>query len=250
MPITQIEQAASFFTKVRTFLLDHERMLIAVFAVALVWGVSGKIQDVIAAHDKANLTAQQAVLASQVEKNAALAEQVAQQAQQYKALADKVELQNTALEQANVALATALSKQQKADNGMALPELAKRWLELVPGVSGGLTLTNGQLALSDPASHATVNELERVPVLNQQLSNAKSEKANEDQLLTASNQRVDTLNTRVDGLTLQLKDADKVCVEQIKVVKDEARKSKRRWFIVGYISGLATRGAIKVFTGI
>ena len=66
-----------------------------------------------AKHDQAVLQQAQVVADAQKQANAQLATQVAQDAAQMKALTDKVEAQNAQLANANIALATALSKQQK-----------------------------------------------------------------------------------------------------------------------------------------
>src|ERR1035437_9082050 len=79
------------------------------------WFAVGKIDTLIQNHDNAALQQAQVVAAVQQEKNEALAKQVAQQAEEYKALAVQVNAQNAALEQANVNLANALVKQQRTD---------------------------------------------------------------------------------------------------------------------------------------
>lgn len=227
------------------YLKVHQALIIAVLAGLLIWFLAGKVESAIAAHDNATLAAQQVVTAAQVKANQALAAQVAEQAAQYKTLADTVEKQNAALEQANVSLATALTKQQKTDTTLTLPDLATRWNTLIPATVGGLSVNNGQLAITDTAAHATVNELERVPVLQGELTNSQSEKINVDKLLTASTAQVDTLNSSVKGLSLQITDNDKVCKDQLSVVTADARKSKRKWFYAGFITGFIARQLIK-----
>lgn len=207
------------------YVKTHERLLIVMFGIILVWFVAGKIQDVIGAHDQANLAAEKATLSAQIDKNQALSALVADQAAAYKLLADKVSAQNAAL-------VAALAARQKADAALPLPELAVRWQQLVPEAQP--TASQAGLTLNDAGSHATVAALEQVPVLTQQLTNANS-------LLLTSRGQIDTLNERVSGLILQQTDSDKVCAAQIKVVKDAARKSKRKWFVAGLVAGLATR---------
>lgn len=221
------------------YVKNHEKLLIVILGIILIWFISGKIQDVIARHDDANLAVEKVTLAAQIDKNQALAAQVADQAASYKALADKVASQNQALEQANVALVSALTKQQKADAALDLPALAIRWQQLVPEARP--ISSQAGLTLDDASAHATVAALEQVPALTQQLVNSQAETKNVNSLLLASNQQVATLNDQVSGLRLEITDSGKVCAAQIKVVKDDARRSKRRWFVAGFIAGLATR---------
>ena len=81
-------------------------------------------------------------------------------------------------------------------------------------------------------------------MLTQELSNSKQSEQNTDTLLTASNAQVATLNTEVSGLRLEITDDKTVCQDQIKVVKADAAKSKRRWFLIGVVAGFLGRSAL------
>ena len=48
---------------------------------------------------------------------------------------------------------------------------------------------------------------------------------------------------------LQITDNSAVCQAQIKVVKDAATKSKRRWFYAGVVVGWVGRQLLKTETG-
>jgi uncharacterized protein YlxW (UPF0749 family) len=226
----------------------HERLIGLVLAAAVIWGVSGKIESVVAKHDKSQETQAQIVANAQQSKDAALATQAAQQAEQYKELSDKVAAQNAALEQANITLATALAKQQHTDDTMPLPELAQEWTKLVPGMApNDITFAldpNGQITLTDDAAHKTVDQLEQVPVLTQQLSNTKGQLENVDSLLGASQKQVVTLDQEVSGLNLQLVDNQKVCTEQLKMQADQYKKSRWHWFWAGMAAGFLGRSAL------
>jgi capsule polysaccharide export protein KpsE/RkpR len=228
---------------ISTYLKAHEKLIIFLIGFVFLYFVVARVQDTIAAHDKANLTSQQAVLQSQVEKNNALAVQVQNQAAQYQALAEKVQAQNSALEQANVALATALTKQQKTDASLDLPALALRWGQLVP--NSGLSVTNGQITSSDAGAHATVAQLELVPAQQQELATNQTEIKNDESLISASNASINTLNLRISGLNAQVIDQTKECTAQIAVVKAANHKANRRWFLIGLVSGFAAHLLVK-----
>lgn len=225
----------------------HERLLLVAVAGCVLWFGIGKIDTLIANHDHANLQQAEVVAAVQQEKNEALAKQVAQQAAEYKALADKVNAQNAALEQANVNLANALIRQQQTVAVMTPPELVARWNVLVP--KAAVSISNGQVLLSEVGAVATVQQLEEVPVLRTQIENDRTQIENSGTLLTASQGQVATLSTQVTGLKLQAVDDAKVCSAQIAVVKADARKSKRTWFLIGYVAGFLSRQYIKTATG-
>ena len=230
------------------FIKAHETILGLVLAAAIIWGVSGKVENIMYHHDNAAESQAQIVATAQAQKDAALATQAAQQAEQYKELSDKVAAQNAALEQANITLATALAKQQHTDDTMPLPELAQEWTKLVPGMApNGITFAldpNGQITLTDDAAHKTVDQLEQVPVLTQQLSNTKGQLENVDSLLGASQKQVVTLDQEVSGLNLQLVDNQKVCTEQLKMQADQYKKSRWHWFWAGMAAGFLGRSAL------
>ena len=233
---------------ISTYLKAHERLLIVLVLVVLSWFALGKVQSVIAAHDNANLQQAKVVAQVQQEKNDALAKQIAQQAAEYKALADKVNAQNAALEQANVNLANALIKQQRTDASLPPSELANRWTVLVPQAKPVVTPTG--IAVDTPSAVATVQALEETPALRAQLSNERTQLENAQKLIVDEGTQIATLNTLVTGKDALLADDAKVCSAQIKVVKDAAAKSKRKWFYAGYVLGFLSRQAIKTYLGV
>jgi len=233
--------------RIRTFLFDHEYLLMAILAAALIWFVSGKIENIIAAHDNANLQAQKLVTEAQVRANQQLAVQVQTDAENLKALQDKFATINAQLAQANTTLAAALANRQKTDAALPLPDLAIRWHEILPGASPAATPTG--VSLDSLGAHATVSALEQIQPLKDQLANETTMKNNGDALLAAANTSILDLNKRVDGLNLTIVDNTKQCKDEKKVMTDQFRKSKRRWFIVGYVAGFISRQAILSYTG-
>jgi hypothetical protein len=206
------------------------------------------VESIIAAHDNANLTQAKVVAQSQADKTAALAAQVEQQSAQYQALATKLDAQNAALVAANTQLATALAQQQRTDAGLPPSELAQRWNTLVP--SANVTVSTNGETLPTSGAIATVQSLEQVPVLQKQLGNTQDELKSAQQLLGLSQNENTTLNSEVSSLNVQLKDNQTVCNQQIAVIKAEGRRSKRRWFAIGFVSGFITRQWIKTSTGL
>src|SRR5271155_2468624 len=123
--------------KIRSFLLDHERLLIViVVAVAMWWGY-GKYAQIRIDHDNALLQQATVVAQQQAAQSAALAQQVTADKAQLQALTDKLTQQNQQLTNANVALATALSRQQHTDATLPPTELAQRWAQITPAMPAG-----------------------------------------------------------------------------------------------------------------
>jgi hypothetical protein len=228
---------------ISTYVKAHEKLLLALVAGLVLWFGIGKIDTLIQHHDSAALVQAQATLQSQQSKDAALATQATAQAAQFQALATKVDAENAALVNANATLAAALTKQQKTDAGLPPTELAKRWDMLVPTASA--TVVTGGILLPNDGAVATVQSLEQIPTLTQELTNETTQLANAQSLVTAEGQQVTTLNTEVSGLHLEIVDSQKVCQAQIAEVKAADRKSKRRWFLTGLVLGFLGRSAIK-----
>lgn len=232
-------------------LKNHEWLLAIILGVALVWGITGKAERIIAAHDQAVHSVDVAALQSTVEKNAAVAQTIAAQAAQLAAEKAQVLQANAVLAQANAALSSALAKQKATDATLPPTELAARMESIAKLPALSVTAKpDSTLSITQPAAVAVVQTLEEVPVLQQQLTNTTAEKAADEKLMADQTTHIDGLNQQIGGLQLQQQQSDKVCKDEIKVVKDAARKSKRRWFIGGYVAGLATRAAIKIFTGV
>jgi hypothetical protein len=234
------------YKEFRSILVAHERLVLALLAAVLLWYGTGKIQGIIADHDQKTLTAAQVRAQAQTSKDAALAQQAAQQAAQYQALADKVTQQNAALEQANVALATALSRQQAVDKTLPPPELAQHISadanlppqSLAVAPSGGFFLTV-------PGAQQLAITLDTIPALRGELENEQTEKLNIQSLLDASNGRVDTLTKSVTGLNLEIIDNQKVCQNQLKVQADKAAKRERKIAVIAAVVGAVLRAIIK-----
>ena len=221
------------------YLKAHERLLLALVAAGVLWVAIGKVDTLIQHHDDANLKQAQVIAAQDASKNAAIAAQVASDKATFDALQTKLQAEDAALVQANVALATALTKQQKIDATLPPTDLVARWNTLVP--SANVTVSTNGETLPNSGAVATVQQLEIIPVQQEEIINEQTLVANGNTLAVAQAKQVTDLTDQVTGLKLQSVDDAKVCQAQIAIVKADARKSKRRWFIAGFAAGIATR---------
>ena len=224
---------------VSEYLKAHERLILALVAAGVLFFAIGKVDTLIQHHDEANLKQAQTIAAVQSQKNAAIAAQVAADKAAFDALQAKLQAEDDALVQANVALATALTKQQKTDATLPPTDLVARWNALVP--QAAVSVNNGQMTLPNAGAIATVQQLEIIPVQQEEITNEQTLVANGNALAVAQAKQVTDLTDQVTGLKLQSVDDAKVCQAQIAIVKADARKSKRRWFIAGFAAGIATR---------
>ena len=136
-------------------------------------------------------------------------------------------------------------RQQATDRQLPPTALAARietLAELPP--ASVVPKPNNTFNVTQPAAVQIAVTLEQVPALQGELKNVQAEKSNTDKLLASTQGQVTGLNDRVAGLLLEQTKADKVCQDQIKVVKDDAAKSKRHWFYFGFITGFLARQAV------
>src|SRR5882757_11061352 len=226
------------------FLKLHERFILIVLgllvAVFLIW----KFLDHSAAvADKKSLQAD-AVLQQQTVINNNLAAQVKSQGDTLTQLVVQVSQENAALLQAIQARSTATVVQQKVDKTLPLPELATRWENLASLQPADITATASGLLLSDSGSRLTVQALENLPTLSQNLADTQAIVQNKDSQISSMTEFQGTLQTQVKGLNLQITDADKACKLQVSAVKSDARKSKMKWFLTGI--GIGIGGGVAI----
>lgn len=214
-----------------TWLQKHERIIVIVLALLFVGWMGNKILN----NSAADATAKSALLQQQL---SAQQSQNAQEASQYLALVDTLSKQNAALAASMAQRNVALVNQQTVNKTLPLPDLAKRWEALADLQPTDLVATDAGITVNDTASRATVNKLEEVPTIQANL-------VSETQIAQSISQELTESNKLIAGLNAQIALGDKTCKAEIAVVKDEARKSKRNWFIAGWVSGIATRLVLK-----
>ena len=220
----------------------HEKLILAVVAAGVLWVAIGKVDTLIQHHDDANLKQAQTLAVAQSQKDAAIAAQVASDKAAFDALQTKLQAEDAALVQANIALATALTKQQKTDATLPPTDLVARWNALVPQAAA--SVNNGQVTLPNTGAVATVQQLEIIPVQQEEITNDQTLIANGNALAVSQEKQVTDLTSEVSGLKLQSVDDLKVCNARVKVETDKVHKARRRWFLIGYISGFLTRSAL------
>jgi len=225
------------------FIKAHETILGLVLAAAVIWGVSGRVENIIAAHDKSNQTTQAIIVNADVAKNVAVAQQAAIDAAKMQEMQAASDAKQTALNNQIVAMATALIQQQKKDAVMTPTELTDRWNILVP--TADASVTNGQVTLPEAGAVATVQQLEVVPEQAKKIDALNQKYDLESGLLVESQKTNADLITQVTGLKTTLVDSAKKCEDDKKVIKDDARKRERWIGILGTILGFVGRSAIK-----
>ena len=220
---------------------DFEKFAIVLVVVLGLVFIGHRYFDTAAAVASAKVEAAQKVLAQQEQANATIAAQTAAQQAQYASMVESLTKQNQSLSAAIAANNAALSKQQAANQTLPLPDLANRWKALGNLGNSDIAATTTGITVTDQGARATVNQLERVPVLQTTVDGLTTVSANKDSQIAGLNTLITGKDSLIVGLNKQLKDGDDVCTAKVKDLKVQQRKKSRNWFAAGFVSGFITK---------
>lgn len=253
-PVTPAAQPAattstSILKEISSAVKLHERLIIVIISAILLFVCYIKGVTYLASRDQLNANKATAVLQAQADANAKEATDAKQMQLAYQQLAQQLAGKNQVVIAAQQQRDVDTVKQQTADKTLPPPELAARWTTLIGASPEAVQPSGSGYAATPAAATQTVIQLEAVPQLQADLAGEKQIAANESQQLNSQGSVVDTLNTQINGLNLQITDQGKACTAQVAAVKAQARKSKLHWFEIGFGLGFIAREAIKVSTG-
>jgi hypothetical protein len=122
-----------------------------------------------------------------------------------------------------------------------LPELANRWKALGNLGNSDIAATTVGITVTDQGARATVNQLERVPVLQTEVTDLNTVNANKDKQITGLDILLSDKTNLILGLNRQVVDSDVACKTEVAAVKAADRKAKKKWFIGGFVLGFVTK---------
>jgi len=221
------------------WLRAHERLIMLALVLAVgAFGIS-KYFDVNAARNDAKYVAAEQAVVEAKANSAALALQASQTASQYQALITALAVQNASLS-ASMAQRTASSAAQRAtDAKLPVPALISRWNDLA---GTNITVSGDSALVSVQDARKTVDLIEQVPVLTQNLSDQTKIAGNYQSELEKSDLLAAALNSQITGLNIQLTDQTNACTAQVKAVKAAGHKNSVKWFErgfgLGFIAGI------------
>lgn len=228
----------------------HERLLIVILGVVMVLHLGNWYLN----HEVNSDKAKNAVLTQQlldVKQEADAATKAAQASQQqYQAVLEQITKQNQQLAAAVAQRNINLSKQQVIDQTLPLPDLANRWIDLAKLKPMDIKATPDGIAVNDEGARDTVHELEKVPVLTQNLQAVQDIADNREKALDKANDTVLSLNGQITAIRAEESKAGEKCENDKKTLKDEARKSKRNWFVGGLVTGSVSAIALLARIGV
>jgi cell division protein FtsB len=214
-----------------TIIKAHEKLLIVAITALTLLHFGDKAYDAYGKHLVAQQSATNAQI-TQLEKNNA---EIATKLAELKASVDA----QAKVDDAKIAAAKkTIIVQQQADAALPLPDLSKRWedmLKLSPGSI--LPQSNGTVAVTTDAAHSTVNELEKVGPLQDQLV------ATQDKFNGCTQVRSQQ-ETQIAGLNSDIALEKKGRAEDAKVAKHNEHKAWMKGFkwgaVVGFVGGVVT----------
>lgn len=220
-----------------TFIKAHERLVLGLAILALVLYLGNKYINASADQAIARAAAAQQALDTIKQQNADLQKKVDEQSAQYAELLAQLTKQNQSLLASIQSRREAVQQQQTVDASLPLPQLASRWIDLAKLKLDAIKSTENGLQITPEGAVTTVQALELVPVLQQNLADTEKIVANKDQQISGLNGLVETLNAQVSGLNAQLKAADVAHKTEIDSLKAQQRKKSRNWFLRGLVVG-------------
>lgn len=258
VPPLTLALKSTFLEKLSSHIKLHHTLIKAILAIALIWGISGKIQKSWANHEQhvfdkssAELQVKEQAASDAAKQASVQAAANVQLAAQYAALVKKVDTENAVLEKANEDLRGQLKNQQAIDTTLPLEDLSKRWQTLASLQPADVTAGEGIVTVSPAGAHATVSALENVPVLTQELKNSQDTVQNNVSQITSANTLAAGLNSQVADLNkqvtaLQAKNvaSDKTCDAKVAEVKAKNKSAMRTAFKRGLEIGAIAGGAV------
>lgn len=213
---------------------EHERLIIIILVLSVLMFSFNKYINYESEKTKIN----QALISEEVKQlfDKVQADETANN-QERKAFEEKVlslESQNKSLisqiENDNIVL----RQRQTVDNSLSLKDLSLRWENLV---GSGITPNGSSVLVTSDAAHETVNQLESVPVMKDELTKDGQLIENKEQELEAENNFNLSLTKEIQDGKLLLDKKDKQCQADISALKAGDRKGKRNWFLRGVVVG-------------
>ena len=228
----------------------HERLIIiGISTLSLAYGTQ-RVLRAWEAHDQRVFQGSQAVLQATIARNESQSQADAILSSQYADLAKQVLAQNAQLEAQITKRDAQVKTQQAQDATLAPPDLIVRWEGLAQLPVGSVTSGSGSFQITEPGARQTVQALEVLPALKQDLKDTQAQLVGEQAQVAKQTDVVSGLRTELTGKDTQLVEQAKACNDQVNLVKSQARKGKLKWFAGGYVAGLLTRGIVKIFTGV
>lgn len=245
--------AITVLKKDLTWLQKHERLLLAGMVLAVILTLGNMWMNHVARVDHDHAVVAQNIADQQAAANKALAQQVAQQTAMYEQERDARQKEEQLL---LAAIATRDAAAAKKAVDVSAPKTAQ---EAVNDLSMTYTLRKPVVVTADGADVPT-EDLQQFTLTKIERDTFQADYADEQKQTAAAQDGqkqaeslVTSLQGQVTGLNVQIQKNDAACVAEKKDLQAQARKSKAKWFIGGFVVGITTRvgaKALAFFSGL
>jgi hypothetical protein len=233
-----------------TWIQKHER-IIALFLVLAVGVFLGNLyinKSAETAHDNAVVALE--VAKAQTEANKQVAAQIALQTAAFENDRITRQQEQQTLLAAIGARDRALKTNVAAASGPKTPPEAVKDISTAYNLPEPIVPTDiGAVVPTKDLQLFTVTKLQG-DVCSQDLTDANAMLASSQAGEKQATDLVTALQAQVKGKDVEIQKNDASSKAEIKDLKAQARKSKRNWFLAGYVLGVGTRGIVKIFTGL
>ena len=247
-PVGVVTTIEKDYTWVKAHILALVLSLVLILGTAA--GAVYGVESLIAKHDlaaeqraDAKLTVIVAAANDSLQKSNAVNQQLLQMISQLQA-------QNTQLAKSVAQRNAQNAQQQKIDASLNAKDAATRLSAQTQSSPGEITVTGNDVVLDLPVTRRIIADEDALVTTTANLKDTTTQLANETALFNKSQEANAAQAKSITDLQAQNVGQAAACAAEVKTVKAQARKSKWKYFLGGYIAGLATRGAIKVFTGV
>lgn len=213
--------------------------LVAVVVLGSVWKVLAHMDG--KAHDEVTLAQQ--TLKEDLEKAKLQAFATASDKQALQGQLNALAASNDALRRDLATLRSQLANQRQANDAMAPSDLSAHWGELI-NMPGQIQPAPGGFNVTLAAGHATVNQLEEIPVLKAEKQKLVDNSAEKDKTLAQAKKTLESTEVELATCKKTVKDADDLCKKQVAEVKASGRKRNLVVAVLAAIGGVLIRGKI------
>lgn len=229
----------------KTWLQKHEKLVIVLLLIIAGYFAIDKGLGIASSYESHRAQQAAAVTSAQAVKNATVLSDTQQLLNSYQQQLATFAAANQKLTSAIATRDQQLVTQQKTDTQLQPSELALRWAALVR--DSGVQATATGYTVTPSAALATVQQVEELPVLTQDVADEKAKEINLQSDLDTANAVIGDGKEAVRGLQISLTDQYKQCKIEIADEKAKARKGKFKSFGLGYGLGFVSGVALRFF---
>lgn len=148
---------------------------------------------------------------------------------------------NASLKASLANLRSKLDSQRKQDDNLSLADLSTRW-SMLTGVPGSEFQPNTTgVQVSSLGAHSTVNQLEELPVLKQELKDSQDNSSKKDDTLTSQQKVISDTQAELATCKKTLTDQEDSCQKKIDQINSDNRKHSFFYSVVSFLFGVLVK---------